>query len=154
MNILNSNTTHCDEQLKAEIFRIATKLRGYKLCDCCQLINDYLKETVTALDFTEKAPCSSSYDALILKKANSYGYISAFESILRELGIPEEFFSSVKYVFNYNGKKHEFFCLLIRYVESGSNNTINLYFSPYTEKICNQNLINHDIWFRTYTREL
>lgn len=144
-----------NEEVKSEVLRIANKLRGFKLSECCKLINDYLKETVMALDFTdEKATYSTIYDALILKKSDSYGYISAFEAILKELGVKEEIFSPIKYVFNYNGKEYIFECLTISYVEGGSNKDIDLFFSPYTEKLCNRHFLNHNVWFRAYTHEL
>lgn len=149
----NLKATCYKEEVKSEVLRIADKLRGFKLKDCCKLINDYLKETVEALDITDqKTSHSTAYDALIEKKSNSYGYISAFEEILKELGINEHIYTKKEGCFRYRGNLYVFEFLRVEYIEGNSENEYTLIFSPYTEKFCNQNFINHDIWLSTLTR--
>ena len=146
---VHGNFEENNEELQNEVYKIGEKLRGYKPEECYFLINDYLKETVQAADFKENDPAfSSAYAALVCKKANSYGFSQAFLLILNELGISATNLknSSVELrEFRYNGEVYSFLCVNLLV------NSLTMRYSPFTEKLCNRWMIEHDTWFSTMT---
>jgi len=138
-----------NEALKNEIYSIVEKLRGYSAIQSFQLINDYLKETVKAIDIREDEPAfSTAYAALVCKKATSEGFARAFVLILKELGIliySDDIAKIEKRKFYFKGEFHSFYCVFIVY------NNAAYRFSPHTEKICNANMIDPKHWFSNMT---
>ena len=138
-----------DDELKKKIYNIVEKLRGYTPIKSFQLINDYLKETVKAIDFREDDPAlSTAYAALVYKKATSEGFARAFVLILKELGIlidSNNLAQIEKRRFYFKGMFHSFYCVNIFYNKSTYR------FSPHTEKICNANMIDPTQWFSNMT---
>lgn len=138
-----------NEELKNKIYSIVEKLQGYSPIQAFQLINDYLKENIKALDYSEDDPAfSTAYAALVCKKANSQGFSKAFILILKELGIlinENDFAKLEKRKYYKSDSFHSFYYVYIFY------NHQNYHFSPYTEKICNATMIDHNHWFTNMT---
>ncbi len=143
-----------DFDSRNEIFRITEKLRGISFKDSLTIINNYLKENVKARHFIENdEKYSSARSALVDKVANSEGFIKAFLLILEEAGLinHNQRYASLNFSdFNYQGKTYTF-----AYLIANDNKELTSYtFSPYTEKLCSNWLVDHETWFKTMTYSL
>ena len=137
-------TVTMDKELKAEVCKIARIIYSYtnNTRAICNTINDYLKQTVKDVDYADdNETYSSAYSAIILKEANSHGFAEAFKVILDELKIS----STIKHIFSNNE------CDLWGIYVNNSNNEVDMY-SPYSEKICNRNLIPYDAWIKVHCK--
>ena len=126
--------------LEKEIKRIKAQTILLSEEQQCNIINDYLKQTVSDIPYEERDDkYSTPFSALIIKKANSLGFINAFKLILDELNIN----SSIDSIILKENSYSLFFLTVFL-----KNTGIKLY-SPYSEKICNRNLIPHDAWLKS-----
>lgn len=140
-----------DFDSRNELYRITEKLRGNSLEDCLKLINNYLKENIKARDFRENdEKYSTARSALVDKEANSEGFIKAFLLILEEAGLinPSQSRATLNHLhFNYKGKTYSFAYLMVCNIRGATTGR----FSPYTEKLCSNWLVNHEAWFENMT---